>query len=35
MTEGFGFHAVWINLPRFIRNLNVGQVRKDLGLDEE
>ncbi|GAK57938.1 protein tyrosine/serine phosphatase [Candidatus Vecturithrix granuli] len=36
MMEGdFGFHAVWINLPRFIRNLNVEKVRKDLGLDEE
>lgn len=34
MEGGFGFHAVWINLPRFIRNLNIEKMKKDLGLEE-
>lgn len=32
MEGGFGFHGVWINLPRFIRNLNIEKMKKDLYL---
>ncbi len=30
MTEGgFNFHSIWSNLPRWIRNLNIEELKKD------
>ncbi len=29
---GFGFHAIWQNLPVFINNLDVERIRKEAGL---
>jgi protein tyrosine phosphatase (PTP) superfamily phosphohydrolase (DUF442 family) len=34
MTEGnFGFHAVWKNLPKWIRKLDLEAVRKEAGIE--
>jgi len=33
MTEGgYGFHAIWTNLPRWIRNLDIDAVAEEAGL---
>lgn len=33
MTEGgFGFHEVWSNLPRWIRELDIELIRKEAGI---
>jgi protein tyrosine/serine phosphatase len=35
MTEGpFGFHEIWRGLPKFIRNLDVEELQKQLGIAE-
>ena len=35
MTEGgFGFHQVWINLPKWITDLDVERLKKKAGLDK-
>jgi protein tyrosine phosphatase (PTP) superfamily phosphohydrolase (DUF442 family) len=31
MEGGFGFHGIWINLPRFLRKLDVERIRQELG----
>jgi len=31
---GYNFHAVWKNLPAYLRSINVDALRKDAGLDE-
>ena len=28
----FGYHAVWGNIPRFIRRVDVGELRRDVGV---
>ena len=28
----FGFHAVWGNIPRYIRNANVERLKRDVGV---
>ncbi len=36
MTEGgYGFHAVWANLPDYVRALDVAATRAEIGLDDE
>jgi hypothetical protein len=31
LTEGgFGFHTIWFNLPRWIKNLDVDAVKKEI-----
>ena len=33
MTQGgYGFHSIWRNLPRFLQNLNVGEIKAKAGL---
>ena len=32
---GYGFHRVWANLPRYIRRLDVAEIRRMAGLDEK
>lgn len=35
MTEGgFGFHAVWVNLPRWIRDMDIAALRRAVPLPE-
>jgi protein tyrosine phosphatase (PTP) superfamily phosphohydrolase (DUF442 family) len=35
MTHGgFGFHPIWSNLPKFIENLNVENIRAKMGWEE-
>jgi len=34
MKGGFGFHWIWINLPRFIRNLDVETISHEIGLSD-
>jgi len=29
---GFGFHRVWVNLPHWIRKLNIDRIRREAGL---
>jgi hypothetical protein len=29
----FGYHAVWGNIPRFIRNVDVNQLKRDVGVE--
>ncbi len=29
---GYGYHLVWINLPRVLRRLDVAKMRRELGL---
>ncbi|MCU0958945.1 MAG: tyrosine-protein phosphatase [Pirellulaceae bacterium] len=31
---GFGFHAVWVNLPPWIRDIDVDAIRRSAGLEE-
>jgi len=36
MTDGpFGFHSVWQNLPKYINNLDAGQLRRQAGVKSE
>ena len=36
MTKGgFGFHQVWINLPDWIKDLDVEEIKKRAGLDKK
>ena len=36
MVEGgYGFHSIWANLPRFIRNLDVNAIRKEAGIMDQ
>lgn len=32
MEGGFGFHGIWINLPRFLRTLDTDTIRDKIGL---
>ena len=33
MTKGdFGFHEIWINLPKWIRDLDIESIKKDAGI---
>ena len=35
MTEGgFGFHEIWNNLPRYIRKLDLEEMKRPIGLNE-
>ena len=29
---GFGFHDIWINIPRFIHELDMGELKRDVAL---
>jgi len=31
-TGGYGYHEIWKNLPRYLRALDVGRIRKEAGL---
>ena len=32
LNGNFGYHAVWGNIPRYIRNVDVSRLRKDIGV---
>jgi protein tyrosine phosphatase (PTP) superfamily phosphohydrolase (DUF442 family) len=35
MTKGgFGFHSIWVNLPRFIKKLDVEKIKEKAGLEK-
>ena len=35
MTEGgFGFHTIWQNLPKWIRDLNIESIKHDAGIEK-
>ena len=29
---GFGFHDIWINIPRYIDEIDIGQLKRDVGV---
>jgi hypothetical protein len=34
MTNGgFGYHQVWVNLPDWIRDLDIDEIRREVGIE--
>jgi len=35
MTKGgFGYHSIWQNLPKYIRKINIEEIKQSAGLSE-